>query len=108
VPLDTLEVRLVKPAPGFDDLSRMTWKSDPDAGADTTWAVLGGSLADLREDAGFLRATCRARPTEPAHEDLQAPGAAGLWFLVEARNACGESGHGDGSLGPRTFAHPCP
>lgn len=96
---------------GDGSSSMLEWPSLADeAGSGTVYDVVGGSLADLRADAGFLNVTCQGRDlgtpaTSIAHPVLS-PGE-GLWYLVRGRNNCApgswDSG-GTGQSAPRDAA----
>jgi aldose sugar dehydrogenase len=72
------------------------------AGAGTTYALVSGYLADLRENAGFADAcTLKAAAQAPPVVDTRPLAAGQGWFyLVRAQNSCGSGTFGSGSPVP--------
>lgn len=113
VDCNTLDPAVFAPAPEVHRLDvqrlagaqvRLAWDSlDPVAGQGTVYDVVGGSVAELREDAGYARATCLTSGLSDgpyvSAASVPAPGDAG-WYLVRGRNVCGTGTYGDSTLTP--------
>jgi serine protease AprX len=85
-----------------------TWA--PAAGAGSVYDVIRGDLDDLRATGSIGPASCLEAPAVDASvADPEVPAARrGFYYVVQARNACGDGGWGSGSAGaPRTRAS-CP
>lgn len=100
VPGEAGPLVLGKPAWGTVSLG---WPSMSAAsGPGTRFDVASGTLGDLRADRSTARAACAASDlAEPVWTDPRS--TTGIWYLVRARNVCGNGGWGQGRLAP-----PCP
>jgi hypothetical protein len=93
------------------DKITVAWASlSRESGMGTVYDVIAGDLGELRSGATTDTATClggagstatRVDPTIPAPD-------AGIYYLVQARNACGQGGFGTSSGGVARTHADCP
>jgi hypothetical protein len=90
------------------DRATLSWESWAQAaGAGTLYDVVRGDLGVLRTTGTIGTADCLGAPSSSAsRSDSTVPAAGtGFYYVVQARNACGDGGWGAGSDGvPRTHA----
>jgi hypothetical protein len=65
-----------------------------DPAPDARHEVVSGRLLDLRRDRGFAAACRLAELPEALATDARGAPGDGLWYLVRARDACGDGGYG--------------
>ena len=96
---------------GFDAAkATLSWSSQArQAGNGTAYTVVRGDLETLRATGTIADATCLGVTTSSSAPDPAMPAlGAGFYYLVRARNACGDGGWGAASDGtPRSHAN-CP
>jgi hypothetical protein len=99
------------------DGASLDWESQAEsAGFNTVYDVVTGDLGGLHSTGTFSGATCLASDLNiPSHADTRAPpdAGAGVYYLIRARNGCGNGTHGDSSIAadPRDLldaSGPCP
>jgi hypothetical protein len=82
------------------DKATLTWESwSLPAGSGTVYDAVRGDLENLRATGTIAAASCLGAPgTSASTTDATVPAAgAGLYYVVQARNACGAGGWGGGS-----------
>lgn len=93
------------------DLRTYSWDSlAPLAGPGTAYDVARGSVAELKADGGFLRASC-ASSGQPgsSFDDPVAPAAGqATYYVVRGRNACALGTYGKDSDGTARAITSCP
>ncbi|RMF72995.1 MAG: hypothetical protein D6738_09930, partial [Acidobacteria bacterium] len=102
VPGEVTGLRVTRdPASGQTSLD---WDSQQaQAGPGVRYDVVDGAVSELLADRDFSRAAClHAATGEPPVDDggLDPPPGDARWFLVRARNGCGQGGYGAGSPVP--------
>jgi serine protease AprX len=97
---------------GFDaDKATLTWTSlSLESGTGTLYDVIKGSLDDLRASGDVSAASClgSASNASSASDPLDPPAGAGVYYVIQARNACGLSGFGSKSDGTARLHATCP
>jgi len=87
----------------------VTWATPPEA---WTSALHSGALAELAADRGVARAACLAydlaSPSVVDARPAPAGNGSGFYYLAEGRNACGDGGVGEDSLGAARVVSSCP
>ncbi len=97
---------------GFDTDGRtLTWNSQADGtGSSTVYDLLRGLLDDLRADGDIGAASCLATSVpESRYTDATQPVIGeGFYYVVKARNGCGEAGWGADGSGMERTHNGCP
>jgi subtilisin family serine protease len=97
---------------GFDaDKTTLTWTSLAfEAGTGTLYDVIKGDLADLRATGDVSAAWCvGSASTAASYADAVDPDPdTGVYYVIQARNACAESGFGSSSDGTPRLHATCP
>jgi hypothetical protein len=97
---------------GFDaDKTTLTWTSLAfEAGSGTLYDVIKGDLDDLRATGDVSAASCLGSASTGASlvDGLDPDPEKGAYYVVQARNACGESGFGASSDGEPRLHAICP